>query len=115
MAIKVKPMSPTKKAFIEKSLMMINSIIKDLEQMGMCNKGNENVASMLKASVDLFSENVEGFRPLGVEDKLFSLAQESLKSALVLIRLLKKSLDGEVTQEIKDLMKKSGLFCSLTA
>jgi len=109
----LKPMSPTKMALIENVLKKMNDFLKDLEEMEKVEAGNENVASMLKASVELFSESINDFKSLEVNERLFLLAQHSLKSGVVFMRLLKKNLKKEVTPEISELMKKSGLLCSL--
>ena len=108
-----KPMSTTKMALIENMLKKMSDFLKDLEEMEKVNAGDENVVSMLKASVDVFSESINDFKGLEVNEKLFLLAQHSLKSGVVFMRLLKKNLKKEVTPEIRDLMKKSGLICGV--
>lgn len=108
----LKPMSPTKMALIENVLRKMSDFLKDFEEMGKVN-ASENVVSMLKASVEVFSESINDFKSLEVNEKLFLLAQQSLKAGVVFMRLLKKNLGKEITPEIKDLMKKSGLLCGL--
>lgn len=109
--MKIKPMSPTKMALIENVLKKMSDFLKDLEEMEKTNARDENVVSMLKASVEVFSEEICDFKSLEVNEKLFLLAQRSLKSGVVFMRLLKKNLKKELTPEINDLMKKSGLLC----
>ena len=110
---RLKPMSPSKMALIENVLKKMSDFLKEIEEMEKVSARDENVVSMLKASVEIFSESINDFKSLEVNEKLFSLAQHSLKSGVVFMRLLKKNLKKEVTPEIIDLMKKSGLLCGL--
>lgn len=110
----LKPMNLTKVALIENMenmLKKMSDFLKEIGEMEKMNAGNENVVSMLKASVDVFSESISGFKSIGTNERLFLLAQHSLKSGVVFIRLLKQNLKEELTPEINDLMKKSGLLC----
>ena len=111
----LKPMNPTKMALIENVLKKMSDFLKDLEETERMQAADENVVSMLKASVEVFSESINNFKSLEVNERLFLLAQHSLKSGVVFMRLLKKNLKKEVTPEISELMKKSGLICGLVA
>jgi len=111
----LKPMNPTKMALIENVLKKMSDFLKDLEETERVQAADENVVSMLKASVEVFSESINNFKSLEVNERLFLLAQHSLKSGVVFMRLLKKNLKKEVTPEISELMKKSGLICGLVA
>ena len=107
------PMNPTKMAFIKNLSEKMDDLLKDLEKIEKTtNAGGENVASMLKASIEVFSESIDDFKRLEVNEKLLLLTKHSLRSGVVFMRLLKKSLEKGLTPEIKDLMKKSGL-CGL--
>ncbi len=107
-----KPMSPTKMAHIENMLKKMSDFLKDLEGMEKV-AGDENVVSMLKASVEVFSEFIKDFKSFEINERLFLLAQHSLKSGVVFMRLLKKNLKEEMTPEIRDLFQKSGLLFSV--
>ena len=107
----LRPMSPTKMALVENMLKKMSDFLKNLEEIERVNeRPDENVVSMLKASVEVFSESISDFKSLEVNERLFLLAQHSLRSGVVFIRLLKKNLKKEITPEIIDLMKRSGLL-----
>lgn len=109
----LKPMSPTKMALIENVLKKMSDSLKDFESMEKMQAGDENVVSMLKASVEVFSEVIKDFKSFEVNERLFLLAQQSLKSGIVFMRLLKKNLKEEMTPETRDLFQKSGLLFSV--
>ena len=111
----VKPMSPTKMALIENMVKKMSGFLREIEEIDSVSvgEGEENIVSILKPSVEIFSESVNNFRALEINDKLLLLAQHSLKAGVVSMRLLKRSLKKEVTPEIHELMKKSGLLCGL--
>ena len=56
--------------------------------------------SMLKATKETFSESIEDFKSLNLDDKLLLLAQNSFRSGLVCINVLKKSLKKEKFSDI---------------
>ena len=110
--MKVKPMSPTKLASIERLLVKMSEFFQEIEKIEKIKPG-ENMVSMLKAVKDIFSESIEDFKSLDPDDKLLALAQYSFKSGILCMRILKKNLKKEATSEICDLLKKSGLLCGL--
>ena len=110
--MKVKPMSPTKLASIERLLVKMSEFFQEIEKIEKIKSG-ENMVSMLKAVKDIFSESIEDFKSLDLDDKLLALAQHSFKSGILCMRILKKKLKKEATSEIYDLLKKSGLLCGL--
>jgi len=105
----VKPMSPTKMATIENLFKTMSGFLKEIDEIEKKSQGN--MISMLKATKETFSESIEDFKSLNLDDKLLLLAQNSFRSGLVCINVLKKSLKKEVTSEIRDLLEKSGLLC----
>ena len=113
----VKPMSPTKMALIENMVKKMSGFLREIEEIDSVSvsvgEGEENIVSILKPSVEIFSESVNNFRALEINDKLLLLAQHSLKAGVVSMRLLKRSLKKEITAEMYELMKKSGLLCGL--
>ena len=110
----VKPMSPTKMALIENMVKKMSGFLREIEEIdSVVGEGEENIVSILKPSVEIFSESVNNFRALEINDKLLLLAQHSLKAGVVSMRLLKRSLKKEITAEMYELMKKSGLLCGL--
>ncbi|MDE1988569.1 MAG: hypothetical protein KGJ58_01590 [Patescibacteria group bacterium] len=94
-------------------LKKMSDFLKILEGMEKESRKDENVVSILKASIEIFSESIEDFKSMEINERLFLLAQHSLKLGVVFMRLLKKNLGKEITPEISDLMKKSGLLCGL--
>ena len=73
------------------------------------------MASMLKDAKDIFSESIKDFKSLDLDEKLLALTQHLLKSALVCTRILSQNLKGEITSDVKNLLKKSGLLLGLLA
>ena len=112
MVTKVRPVSTTKMADIKRLLAKMEEFFKEMQEIEKI-KSNENMVSMLKAVKDIFSEGIENFKSLNLDDKLLMLAQESFKSGILCMRILKKNLSKEVTAEINELLKKSGLVCGL--
>ena len=102
-----KPMSTTKMALIENMLKKMSDFLKDLEEMEKMNAGDENVVSMLKASVDVFSESINDFKGLEVNEKLFSIGATFAEIRSCFYEASEKNLKKEVTPEIRDLMKKT--------
>src|SRR3989344_6925575 len=110
----IKPMSPTKMALIENMVKKMSGFLREIEEIdSVVGEGEENIVSILKTSVEIFSESINNFRALEINDKLLLLAQHSLKAGVVSMRLLKRSLKKEITAEMYELMKKSGLLCGL--
>ncbi|MBM2817835.1 MAG: hypothetical protein HW401_425, partial [Parcubacteria group bacterium] len=89
--MKVKPMSPTKLASIERLLVKMSEFFQEIEKIEKIKSG-ENMVSMLKAVKDIFSESIEDFKFLDLDDKLLALAQQSFKSGILCMRILKKKL-----------------------
>jgi|SRR3989338_4390567 len=111
---RLRPMSPSKMAMVESLLAKMSDFVKQAKMMESENlKSQENVLSMAKAGIEVFSEIIEDFNSLELNDKLLSLANHSLELGVVFMRLLKKNLKKEITPEIRDLLQKSGLLCGL--
>ena len=108
----LRPISPTKMAAIENLLKKMADFLQEIEKMEK-QESKGSMISMLKATKETFSESIEGFKSLNLDDKLLLLAQNSFRSGLVCMNVLKKSLKKEVTPEIRDLLEKSGLLCCL--
>lgn len=113
MKIVLKPLSPTTLAHVTRLSKKMEEFLKEIEDIE--TRSGENLASMLKDVKDIFSESIEGFDSLDLNQKLLALTQRLLKSAVVHARILGQNLRGEITSEVKDLLKKSGLLsCLLT-
>lgn len=110
----VRPISPTKMAHIKNLLIRMEEFFQEIEKIEKTGY-EENMMFFLKAAKEAFSESIENFKSLDLDDKLLSLARESFKTGLICMNILKKSLKKEVTSEINELMKKSGLLCGLVA
>ena len=108
----ISPISPTKMAAIENLLKKMSGFLREIEEMEK-KEPKGNMISMLKATQEIFSESIEGFKSLSLDDRLLSLAMNSFKSGLICMNVLKRSLTKEVTPEIRDLLEKSGLLCCL--
>ena len=109
-----KPINTTKMATVENLLAKLSEFHKQAKMMEAENsKPQENVLSMAKAGIEVFSEIIEDFNSLELNDKLLSLANHSIELGVVFMRLLKKNLKKEITPEIRDLLQKSGLLCGL--
>lgn len=110
----LRPLSPTTLACVTRMSKKMEEFLKEIESVEI-KSGGENLASMLKDAKDIFSESIEGFDSLDLNQKLLALTQRLLKSAVVHARILGQNLRGEITSEVKDLLKKSGLFSGLLA
>ena len=108
----ISPISPTKMAAIENLLKKMSGFLREIEEMEK-KEPKGNMISMLKATKEIFSESIDGFKSLNLDDKLLLLAQNSFRSGLVCMNVLKKSLKKEITPEIRDILEKSGLLCWL--
>lgn len=107
-------MSPTKMALIENIEKKMKDSLKEIEEIEKNSiEEDENLGLILKDAVQCFSESINNFRAAGINERLFLLTQRSIKSSAFFITLLKKSLKKELTAEINDLMKKSGLLCGI--
>ena len=105
----VRPISPTKMAAIEKLLTKMSEFFRDIEKIEKTESG-KNMVSMLKATKEIFSESIENFKSLDLDDKLLLLAQESFKSGVLCMNILKKNLKKEMNLEIRGLLERSGLL-----
>lgn len=110
--IVLKPLSSTTLARVARLSRKMDEFLGEIGEIEEVEKikSAENLASMLRDTKDIFSESIEGFKSLNLDDKLLALTQRSLKSALVCVRILTQNLKKEVTAEVKDLLEKSGLF-----
>jgi len=109
-AFPVKPMSPTKATAIKNLMSKMEEFFQEIEKIEKEGSG-ENMISMLESVKEIFAEKIKDFKSLNLDDKLLLLAQNSFKSGLICMNILKKSLKREITPEIRDLLEKSGLLC----
>lgn len=98
-------------AKVERLLVQMDLFVKEIEQIEKIESG-KNMVSMLTAVKEVFSESIENFKSKNLDDKLLALAYSSFQSGILCVRILKKNLKEEMTAEINDLLKKSGLLCS---
>ena len=87
----LRPVSPTKVATIENLLKKMAEFLQEIEKMEK-QESKGSMISMLKATKETFSESIEDFKSLNLDDKLLLLAQNSFRSGLVCMNVLKKSL-----------------------
>lgn len=109
----LKPLDPTTLACVGRLPKKIEEFLKEIEDIEA--KSGENLALMLENIKDIFSESIQDFKALDLDEKLLALTRRSLKSALVCARILNQNLRGEVTSDVENLLKKSGLICGLLA